>query len=80
MTSELFQKTIIEDLFDFIMTHDVSSDDLFDYLDDILDLLMMEEELVGGSSNPASIDYMANFTHAVIQELQNGKRDKMDHF
>lgn len=41
MTPELFQKTIVEDLFDFIMTHDVSSDDLYDYLADILDLLLM---------------------------------------
>lgn len=54
-------------MYDFIMTHDVTVDDINDYLYDIIDLLMMEEQLIGGSSNPASIDYMANYTHQVIQ-------------
>ena len=55
------------------MTHDVREEDLYDYLADILDLLMMEEQLTGGSSNPASIEFMATYAHRVIQELQDGK-------
>lgn len=55
MTDKDFTTTIINDLFEFIMNHDIKEEDLVDYLYDILDLLMMDEELVGGSSNPASI-------------------------
>lgn len=51
---------------EFIMTHDVKEEDVEDYLYDILDLLMMEEQLMGGSNNPASIQYMARYTFAVI--------------
>jgi hypothetical protein len=57
------------------MTHDVREADLYDYLADILDLLMMEEQLTGGSSNPASIEFMATYAYRVIQELQDGKND-----
>ena len=80
MSESQFRKTIIDDNFEFIMTHDVKIDDLYDYLSDILGLLMIEEDLIGGSSNPCSIEYMANFTHSVIQDLTDGKRDKIDHF
>lgn len=62
------------------MTHDVRENDLYDYLSDILDLLMMEEELSGGSSNPASIEFMAAYAYKVIIELQNGKKDRVDAF
>lgn len=75
-----FMTTITEDLFDFIMTHEVKSEDVEDYLDDILDLMMVDEELAGGNRNPASIRYMANHTVEVITELQNGKKDKLIHF
>jgi hypothetical protein len=80
MGESQFRKIIIDDLFDFIMTHDIKPNDLYDYLSDILSLLMIEEDLVGGSSNPCSIEYMAEFTHSVIQELTDGKRDRIDHF
>lgn len=55
MTDRDFTDTVVSDLLEFIMTHDIKEEDLVDYLYDILDLLMMDEELVGGSSNPASI-------------------------
>jgi hypothetical protein len=80
MTESQFRKTIVDDLFEFIMNHDVKPNDLYDYLSDILSLLMIEEDLIGGSSNPCSIEYMANFTHSVIQELTDGKTEKIDHF
>lgn len=62
------------------MTHDVRENDLYDYLSDILDLLMMEEELNGGSSNPASIEFMTGYAYKVIIDLQNGKKDRVDAF
>lgn len=68
------------DLFEFIMTHDVRENDLYDYLADILDLLMMDEELSGGSSNPASIEFMARYAYQVIEELQTGKNTKVVSF
>ncbi len=77
MTPENFTQTIADDLFDFIMTHDVKVEDIEDYLEDVLDLMMIDEELLGGSSNPASIHYMANFTMEVIEQLQDGRRDKV---
>lgn len=55
MNDRDFTNTIVTDLLDFIMNHDIKEEDMVDYLYDILDLLMMDEELVGGSSNPASI-------------------------
>jgi hypothetical protein len=39
--------------------------------------MMIDEELLGGSSNPASIHYMANFTIEVMEQLQEGRRDKV---
>ncbi len=41
---------------------------------------MMEEELIGGNSNPASIHYMSEYTMAVIGELQQGKKNKINEF
>lgn len=80
MTPENFTKTIADDLFEFIMTHDVTPEYIEDYLADVLDLLMVEEEIVGGNSNPASIHRMAIYTTEVIAELQEGRRDKVTAF
>ena len=41
---------------------------------------MVQEELIGGNSNPASTYYMSNYTIAVIDELQKGRKDKVEHF
>lgn len=71
---------ITNDLFEFIMSHDVKEGDLYDYLADILDLLMIDEQLTGGSNNPASIESMARYAFAVITELQEGKNDKVNSF
>ena len=62
------------------MNHDVKAEDIEDYLDDVLQLLMVQEELIGGNSNPASTYYMSNYTISVIDELQKGKKDKVEHF
>lgn len=80
MTDREFTNTIVADLLDFIMNHDVKEEDLVDYLYDILDLLMMDEELVGGSSNPASIESMATLTIKIIEDLQNGSNDRVVKF
>ena len=80
MSTEKFLETIADDLFEFIMSHDVKEDDLEDYLLDILDLMMVEEELLGGSNNPASIAYMAHYTMEVMKELQEGKNSKVQAF
>jgi hypothetical protein len=80
MTEPQFTQIVVADLFEFIMTHDIKEEDVEDYLYDILDLLMMDEELIGGSSNPASIQYMARYTHQVIEELQNGRNEKVVKF
>ncbi len=57
----------MDDLVEFIMTHDVREEDLEDYLYDILDLLMMEEQTIVNSNNPTSIQYMSRYTFEVIQ-------------
>lgn len=80
MTDEEFIKVISDDLCDFIMTHDVKAEDIEDYLLDVLDLLMIDEELIGGSSNPASVQYMASYTEKVIEDLQNKKKNKIEWF
>lgn len=49
------------------MEHDVKSQDIEDYLYDILDLLMIDEELSGAYRNPASVEYMADYTMRVIK-------------
>ena len=41
---------------------------------------MVQDELMGGNRNPASTNYMANYTIEVIKELQDGKREKVDYF
>lgn len=51
--------TIIEDLFEYVMTHDVNPDHIEDYLDDIMDMMKVEEELEGGINNKASRPFMA---------------------
>jgi hypothetical protein len=66
MGGEEFTRVIVGDIFEFIMTHDVKEKDIYDYLSDILEMLMMEEELIGGSTNPASIEYMSAYTYQVI--------------
>ena len=55
MTEKQFISTVSLDLKDFIMNHDVKAEDIEDYLYDILDLLMINEELLGGKNNPASL-------------------------
>ena len=80
MEESQFLKTITEDLFEFIMNHDVKAQDVEDYLDDILDLMMVQQELSGGNSNPASTYYMSNYTISVIEQLQKGKRNKVEYF
>jgi hypothetical protein len=62
------------------MSHDVKAEDIEDYLFDVLDLLKIDEELTGGSRNPASVGYMSNYTVDVIEELQKGKKDKIISF
>ena len=62
------------------MNHDVKAEDIEDYLDDILELMRVDEELMGGNSNPASTHYMANYTCQVIDELQKGSKDRVEHF
>jgi hypothetical protein len=37
------------------MEHDVKEEDIQDYLYDILDLLMIDEQLSGAYKNPASV-------------------------
>lgn len=69
-----------DDLFEFIMSHDVKADDIEDYLYDILDLLMIEEELIGGNKNPASINYMSSHIIRVMEELQSGKKTLVNDF
>lgn len=41
MSSESFRTTITNDFHEFIMTHDVKADHLYDYMNDILELLMI---------------------------------------
>ena len=36
-------------------------------MNDILDLLMIEEELMGGSNNPASVAYMSQYIFSAIK-------------
>jgi len=43
MDESTFLQTIANDLFDFIMDHDVKNEDIEDYLDDVLDLMMVQE-------------------------------------
>lgn len=80
MNFQQFALTLASDLFQFIMDHDVKCEDIEDYLYDIMDLMMVQEELSGGSSNPASIENMSLYTMKVIGELQEGRRDRIVEF
>jgi len=41
---------------------------------------MIDEQLSGGYKNPASVQYMANYTIKVIEELQKGRNDLITSF
>lgn len=80
MSEDEFMRNIIQDLHLFIMEHDVSLEDLEDYLFDILDLLMIDEELVGGSQNIGSVEHIAKSIHEVILDLNQGNSKKIEYF
>lgn len=74
MTSEQFISQIITDLHEYIMEHDVQSQHLEEYLDDILAILNSEQE------NFMTIRYMANQMAALLQELPENNYERFYKF
>ncbi len=80
MTQQQFLNTLITDMHQFIMEHDVKEEDIEDYLNDILDLLSIEEDSAMGNSGMGSVRYMSQQVIQVITELQDGKTQTVDKF
>ncbi len=80
MTQQQFLNTLIADMYQFIMEHDVKEEDIEDYLNDILDLLSIDEDLSLGSGGMGSVRYMSRQVIQVITELQDGKTQTVDKF
>ncbi len=80
MTQQQFLNTLITDMHQFIMEHDVKEEDIEDYLNDILDLLSIEEDSTMGNSGMGSVRYMSQQVIQVITELQDGKTQTVDKF
>ena len=59
----------------------MKDEDIEDYLNDILDLLNIDEDLsLENSSKVGSVRYMSREVVKVILELQDGKTDTIDKF
>lgn len=80
MTQQQFLNTLITDMHQFIMEHDVKEEDIEDYLNDILDLLSIEEDSSLGNSGMGTVRYMSQQVIQVITELQDGKTQTVDKF
>jgi hypothetical protein len=80
MNQQQFLNTLITDMHQFIMEHDVKEEDIEDYLNDILDLLSIEEDSSLGNSGMGTVRYMSQQVIQVITELQDGKMQTVDKF
>ena len=80
MTQEQFSNTLIDDMHQFIMKHDVKEEDIEDYLNDILDLLSIDEDISSNGGMMGSVRYMSRQVIQVINELQDGKTAIVDKF